>query len=103
VFRKSKLSKALSTVRLKLEDLLWLPAGLHCRGRRHQGERTSTPKGGTGHRAPNWRCDTFFSSFYFLLPLKIFTFKTRNTTMDNWHNIWDLFQKNPERSTQVEE
>lgn len=42
VLRKSKLSNALSTVRLKLEDLLRLPAGLHCKGTRYQGHHQHT-------------------------------------------------------------
>lgn len=33
VLRKSKLSSALSTVRLKLDDLLWLTTGLHCKSK----------------------------------------------------------------------
>lgn len=64
VFRKSKLSKALSTVRLKLEDRLRPPAGLHCKGRRHQGDQHSQRQK-TPHAAFNLRCDTFWVFFFF--------------------------------------
>lgn len=66
VFRKSKLSKALSTVRLKLEDLLRLIAGLHCKGRRYQGEYQHIRKE-KHNKDTQWemRHFLFFSSFYF--------------------------------------
>lgn len=58
VLRKSKLSNALSTVRLKLEDLLRLPAGLHCKGTRYQGDHQHTRGTGRTH-GTHGKHDTF--------------------------------------------
>lgn len=68
VLRKSKLSKALSTVRLRLEDLLRLPAGLHCKGRRYQGDHQHTRGNGRTHDTSG-KHDTFlqFSKPLFLV------------------------------------
>lgn len=67
VFRKSKLSKALSTVRLKLEDLLRLTAGLHCKGRRYQGEYQHIRKE-KHNKDTQWemRHFLFFQAFIFI-------------------------------------
>ena len=72
VFRKSKLSKALSTVRLKLEDLLRLTAGLHCKGRRYQGEYQHIRKE-KHNKDTQWemRHFLFFQAFIFIFLLAL--------------------------------
>lgn len=91
VLRKSKLSNALSTVRLKLEDLLRLPAGLHCKGTRYQGDHQHTR--GTG-RTPGTRGkhDTFlvFQAFIFGWHLKSSSWETEIQPQRKWHNNCDL-------------